>query len=82
MSDGSLTRQIIVASSSHLWLLRAVTVAAQVNSLVQEKRFQLALELAVSRSDGGCCCLVCAVFFYEGSFGFIHLPSMHWRTNR
>ena len=40
--------QIIVASSSHLWLLRAVTVAAQVNSLVQEKQFQLALELAVS----------------------------------
>ncbi|XP_037087090.1 vam6/Vps39-like protein [Pollicipes pollicipes] len=43
--------QIIVASSSHLWLLKAVAVDVQVNSLVQEKQFQLALELA-NLADG------------------------------
>ncbi|KAF0310166.1 Vam6/Vps39-like protein [Amphibalanus amphitrite] len=43
--------QMVLASASHLWLLRAVAVGTQVNSLVQQRQFQLALELANLSSD-------------------------------
>lgn len=46
--------QIIVASSSHLWLLRGVPVEAQISDLIASKNFQLALCLSeISDTEEG-----------------------------
>jgi Vam6/Vps39-like protein vacuolar protein sorting-associated protein 39 len=39
---------LFVASVSHLWCIQAVDVAKQTEHLLQEKNFQLALQLTVS----------------------------------
>lgn len=40
---------LYIASQTHVWCLQAVPISQQIKTLLEEKQFQLALKLAVSK---------------------------------